>query len=135
MTLVWRYWRWLALLLAAILLVFLLRLSGTQNVVNLVIGIAWPAKVLILVWLFRKELVDLVGRVKKIGKEGAEFDQALPVSRDPAAPGPVALPVPATGSDASASAGGKPSIEAWIAPAFRSLYSQLVSRLKERLPR
>lgn len=133
MTLFGRYWKRLAVIAAVTLLIFLLRLPGMQNVVNLIVGIAWPATLLILVWLFRKELVGLLGRVKKIGKDGAEFDQAVPIGGDPSAPGPVTLPAPAR-SVALAEAGAKPPITTWIAPAFRSLYSQIVSRLKERLP-
>ena len=123
----------LAAIVVGIFVVFLFRLPGMQNVVNLIVGIAWPASLLILVYLFRKELVDLFGRVKKIGKDGAEFDQAVPVRGDPSAPGPVTLPASAA-PVALGNSSVKPSVDSRIAPAFRNLYSQLVSRTKERLP-
>jgi len=71
---------------------YLVHLSSMRNFVDLVIGTAWPIAGLIVVLIFRKELIKLVGRVRRIGKDGAEFEQPQRALMDdlalPAAGGP-----------------------------------------------
>lgn len=102
-------------------------------IISLVKATAWPITVLIVAWWFRIELKELFGRVKKIGREGAEFDvpQHLPVGGDPVAPAPAPLLSPPSGP--AQSVADRPSPEALIPPVIRGLYSQLAFRFRDRI--
>ena len=110
-----------------------------KNFVDLVIGIAWPVTVLLVAILFRAEIKRLVDRMKKLSKEGAEFGetpQTVPPG-DPAAAGPVAQPAGTPiGAVTTIVAGqeARASLDAYVGPAFRALFNQTKSQLKDRLP-
>jgi hypothetical protein len=121
-----------ATLLFVAFLALLLRDPSMRNFVDLVIGVAWPSVVLITVLTFRSEIIDLLGRVKKFGREGAEFDlPQRPTPGDPSSPGPLLSP-PSEVSKIASNQQGSP--EDFILPLFRPLFRQVMQTMKDRFP-
>jgi len=132
-----------AIILAAVAgaaLLFIFSFPSMQNVVTLIVGIAWPITILIVALIFRAELIGLLGRIIKIGKEGAEFEpsQALAPKGDPTSPGPIISAPPGGRPPSPPSAQdegqGKLSAENAVAPVYREMFLEIFRQAKERLP-
>jgi hypothetical protein len=126
--------RWAVVAGSILALAFLVHFPSMRNFVDLVVGTAWPIAVVVVVFIFREEVIKLVGRVKRIGKDGAEFEQPQqpqrPLNDEFPLPGP-------SGQSRSVTAGQNPpggSIEDMIAPVFRPLFRQRSELLRNRLP-
>lgn len=130
------HWKWLVAGFG-VGLALLISLPHMRNLVDLIIGVAWPLAFVTVVWWFRSEIGTLVSRMRKISKDGAEFEspQPLPPSGadplHPALPAPPQRNVPSKTVDADQP--DKPSPETTIAFVFQPLVKQQLSYLKERV--
>lgn len=131
-----RHWKLFAIVAAVLAATYALHFPSMRNVIDLVIGIAWPATALIIVLLFRPQIRELFNRVKKLSRDGAEFDgpqQQFSSKDDPALPTPTNIHSSPTIIGGNQNPDTKPPPESVIAPSFRSIYEQQLSRIKDRL--
>jgi hypothetical protein len=124
----------LALIVGAVVAVaYLVHFPSMRNFVDLSVGIAWPAAAVIVVFLFREQLINLAGRIKRIGKDGAEFEQPQrPLIDDQPLANPGAARLPVGTSPGGPASGG--SLDDMVAPVFRPLFRQRAEQARDRLP-
>ncbi|MCB0221071.1 MAG: hypothetical protein KDH09_15345, partial [Chrysiogenetes bacterium] len=100
-------------------------------VIELVADLAWPALAAFVIWLFRRQLEALIGRLRRVGKDGAEFvpSQLVATAKDsnPLRPFPITPPEVSLG-------GTKVAPRDMVPPVYLPLFDEIYARALEAIP-
>jgi hypothetical protein len=125
---------WTVLVLAAVgAVAWVVHFPSMRNFVDLSVGVAIPVTVLVGLCMFRSEIAERIKNLKKVSRDGAEFDQPQgPLKIEPTLPS-LPAPVNSVQVQAANADAGKAPIENIIGPAFRPLFERTLEATRARL--
>lgn len=108
-----------------------------DNLVALLSAWAWPLTVLVIVWVFHKQLRSAIDRIREIGKGVAKFDRPpqtqVGLTEETPGLGNIRRDV-SSGAPLSMVQGGTADLKSSTAPAYHPFIDEVATRLQGGLP-